>query len=215
MNTLIRQIVVAFIVLGICGCSRKVDSRQGNSPERSQSDHTNRTTLADETAEEVAWRRGSEQIEKLGGFLCDRTPWEPGRAYVLSFGKAFSDKGLEQLARLPEIGKLDLRDTQVTDAGLSHVEDMPQLQLLYLENTRVTDAGLQHLEVLTRLEHLSLKKTQVTDSGLEHVKKLTQLRSLDVQHTRVTADGIERLQQDLPNCKIRRSAQTQQFAPKK
>jgi hypothetical protein len=235
MNTLIRRIVIAFIVLTICGCGRGVDSRQGNSPEKSQADQTDKADAVKETADEVAWRRGSEQIQKLGGHLCPLTPWKLGQAYVWSFGKTFSDDGLEQLARLPEIGKLYLDNTQVTDAGLSHLvsmpqlhslslkntritdaglsplETLPQLRYLSLENTQITDAGLQHLEALNRLDRLDLRKTQVTDSGFEHLKKLTQLRSLNIRQTRVTADGIESLQQALPNCEIFSSIQPQYY----
>ena len=64
----------------------------------------------------AAWERGEEQIRKLGGSLCEGTPWAPGQAYV-GFRESFTDEGVEKLKEMPEIGKLDLRGTKVTDAG--------------------------------------------------------------------------------------------------
>ena len=51
---------------------------------------------------------------------------------------------------------------------------------------------------------LDLFDAQVTDAGLVHLKGLTQLQELYLVDTKVTDEGVKKLQQALPNCKIRR-----------
>ena len=65
------------------------------------------------------------------------------------------------------------------------------------------DAGLQHLKGLESLKILYLGSTKVSDAGLEHLKGLENLESLDLSYTNVTYNGVKKLQQALPNCKIR------------
>ena len=115
-----------------------------------------------------------------------------------------TDAGLEHLKGLSQLSILHLHNTQVTDAGLEHLRGLTGLIGLWLNNTQVTDAGLEHLKGLTQLRALSLVNTNVTDCGLEHLKGLTQLRGLWLDHTHVTDKGVNKLQQALPNCKIRR-----------
>ena len=94
--------------------------------------------------------------------------------------------------------------TQVTDAGLEHIKGLTRLQNLYLFSTQVTDAGLESLKGLDELLELRLDNTKVTDAGLEHIKGLTQLERLYLDGTKVTDEGVKKLQQALPNCKIKR-----------
>ncbi len=51
---------------------------------------------------------------------------------------------------------------------------------------------------------MSVDERQVKDAGLEHLKGLMQLKKLVLHDTKVTDKGVKRLQEALPNCKIRR-----------
>ncbi len=157
---------------------------------------------ADTPFDFAKWKRADERIRRLGGGLCDRTPWEPGRAYVGFFSKDFSDKGLEQLKGMREIGVLNVQGTQVTDVGLEHLKDMTQLRTLYLGHTQITDAGLRHLKGLVHLRCLELRGTKVTDAGLLHLTGFAQLERLYLGGSNVTYEGVKRLRQALPKCNI-------------
>ena len=121
-------------------------------------------------------------------------------------GTKVSDVGLEHLKGLTRLRRLNLDGTNVTDAGLRHVKGLTQLRCLYLNRTQVSDVGLEHLKGLPQLQELFLSGTKVSDAGLEHLKGLTQLRGLFVWGTSVTDAGVEKLQQALPNCRIRAGA---------
>ena len=135
----------------------------------------------------LAHLEGLTKLEKLG----------LGRTQV-------TDAGLEYLQGLTKLEKLGLSGTQVTDAGLVHLKGLTNLTSLNLYNTKVTDSGLVHLEGLTKLEELSLWGTKVTGAGLVHLKELTRLEYLSLLSTNVTDAAVKKLQQALPNCKIRR-----------
>jgi hypothetical protein len=76
--------------------------------------------------------------------------------------------------------------------------------LASLAETAVTDAYLEQLKRLPHLRQLYLDRTQVTDAGLEHLTRLTRLQALSLADTKVTDQGVNKLQQALPNCKIKR-----------
>ncbi len=113
------------------------------------------------------------------------------------------DAGLEQLKGLTNLKILHLNRTEATDAGLVHLKGMTKLKYLGLFSTKVTDSGLAHLEGLTKLVKLDLRATRVTDAGLVHLEGLTKLEELGLYSTKVTAAAVKKLQQALPNCKIK------------
>ena len=113
-------------------------------------------------------------------------------------------RGRVALGRHKAVLGVILKGRAVNDATLEHLKELTKLQFLYLSGTQVTDAGLEHLKGLSNLKLLLLGNTKVTDAGLVHLKGLTKLQYLDVFLTHVTADGVKKLQQALPNCKIRR-----------
>jgi hypothetical protein len=217
MYQLMRTFLVGLALAGIGACSPKAASPPETNSEISQATRPAMISTADPTARQPSrekpsnaeeqfdyseWKRGSEQIRRMGGTICDRTPWKSGCAYVMFRREDFSDKVVEQLKGIPEIGTLDLRDTQLSDAGLEHLKDMTQLQGLCLEGTQVTDAGLRHLHGLSGLRYLNLCETRVTDAGLAHLNGLAQLKELQLADTNVTTEGVNRLQRALPKCKI-------------
>ena len=95
------------------------------------------------------------------------------------------------------------RRPQGLDAGLEQLKGLTNLKILHLNRTEATDAGLVHLKGMTKLKYLGLFSTKVTDSGLAHLEGLTKLEELGLYSTKVTAAAVKKLQQALPNCKIK------------
>ena len=81
----------------------------------------------------------------------------------------------------------------VGDAGLEHLAGLSNLERLNLYLTKVTDAGVQHIAQLSNLRWLNLDKTGITDESLEYVKDLSELEWLHVGTTKVSDAGLRRL----------------------
>jgi hypothetical protein len=105
------------------------------------------------------------------------------------WGPQTTDDALIHVRALPELQRLDLRETAITDAGMAHLQGLTQLQWLPLEGTQVTDAGLVHLRGLTRLRELDLTGLPITDAGMAHLQGLTQLRRLVLTNNPITDAG--------------------------
>ncbi|MGH7945139.1 MAG: c-type cytochrome domain-containing protein, partial [Opitutaceae bacterium] len=106
----------------------------------------------------------------------------------------FGDGQLQELAPIaPALYWLDLGETAVSDAGLNSLAAMKNLRRLQLDRTAVTDAGLTHLAPLGHLESLNLHATTITDTGLKTLHALPRLRSLYLWQTKATPAGLERL----------------------
>ena len=127
-----------------------------------------------------------------------------GSLVLVTVGNSeMSDAGLEHLEGLTQLQRLDLGGSKITDAGLQHLKGLLQVKSLDLSDTKVTDAGLDCLRGLSRLESLNLGRAYITDAGLKNLKGLKQLGMLLLRWTQVTDAGIAKLQQALPNCKIK------------
>ena len=112
----------------------------------------------------------------------------------LDANQKVDDAGLANLAGLPGIKLLSLRNTMVSDAGLQHLASLSSMQTLLLSNTTVSDAGLKYLKGMQKLETLFLYGTQITDAGAETLAQLPSLYMLHVSSTRMTAEGLAKLQ---------------------
>ena len=82
-------------------------------------------------------------------------------------------------------------------------EDGTAVVSVNLDRTRVKDADLEKLKSLTSVIELSLRTTVITDAGLVHLEGMKTLRKLNLDGALVSEEGVKRLQQALPNCKIR------------
>src|SRR5262249_46471833 len=74
----------------------------------------------------------------------------------------FNDAGLEALAGLTKLRRLDLDYTAVTDKGIAHLKSMP-LAELRLDSAGITDAGAEQLHCMASLQFLNLYHTLVTE----------------------------------------------------
>ncbi len=134
---------------------------------------------------------------------------------------------LAQLRFLRRLEQLNLIDSAITDDDLRHISTVRTLRQLRLYGTTITDQGVQHLTSLSNLEELSLRETNVSSVCLVHLANLTELRELNLYGTKVDGPGIMvlarlqklqsldivgtkvdpvdiiRLEQALPNCRIK------------
>jgi len=94
---------------------------------------------------------------------------------ILSLGfTTVSDKALDEIAKMPNLVRLDLQRTKVTDAGLKKLAQAkpPRLRRLNLYGTNVTDAGLDTLATLPELAEVFVFGTKVTEGGVERLRSL-------------------------------------------
>ena len=70
---------------------------------------------------------------------------DPNLEAKLTMRRHPNDKGLERVARLRDVTKLDLSNTQISDEGLKHLKGLNNLTWLDLRGTSVTKEGVAGL----------------------------------------------------------------------
>jgi Leucine-rich repeat (LRR) protein len=109
-------------------------------------------------------------------------------------GSWINDAEMIDLARLPDLERLDLSHTRISDEGMLNLKPAPKitdLKLFYSE--WITDQGLTAIKEWKHLKRLDLRGTRISDGTLEIVSGLTGLEALDIAHTEVTDLGLENL----------------------
>ena len=104
-----------------------------------------------------------------------------------------SDSGMKYVAGLGRLAQLRLPES-ITNAGLEQLKDLRFLEELYLDNAAVTGSGLEVLKDSKHLRVLVLSNTAVADDGLTHLAGMSQLEWLNLSGTQVTDRGLARLQ---------------------
>jgi uncharacterized membrane protein len=105
-----------------------------------------------------------------------------------------TDSGLAHLAGLKKIDDLCLWGTGITDAGLVHLKEMSGLRGLQLGTSRgITGPGLQHLVGLPNLKTLSVHDTSFGDSGMAYLGDLAAIEELHMAFTKITDDSLQKL----------------------
>jgi hypothetical protein len=97
---------------------------------------------------------------------------------ALNKNTRLTDKGLEHLATLTNLGELWLTDCAITDKGVEHLKGLTNLRRLDLEGTKVTDEGLANLKGMTKLQTLKLWATPIKGPGLANLRGLPKLDTL-------------------------------------
>lgn len=103
------------------------------------------------------------------------------------------ETGLDQLAGLQALKKLDLMNSKIGDRGINLLKDLPALKHLNLHATQVTDAGMRTIAQLPALEVLGLYYLPLTDAGIAELTRLQQLKELYLPHIRLTDQGLKSL----------------------
>jgi hypothetical protein len=107
--------------------------------------------------------------------------------------KQVTDDDLRLIAKLPNLRRISLMETNVTDAGLAHLAGLENVQALCLNGTKVTNAGMDHIKDWKHLRSLMLQHTAVDDAGLKHVGAFRDLEVLVLNNTKVTSRGVAEL----------------------
>ena len=100
------------------------------------------------------------------------------------------------------VGELSLSRTKITDASLTQIAAMPALTRLDLRNTAITDAGLAALKDHQSLSELVLSQTLVTDEAADTLLSLPSLKRLWVWDAKMTAEGLVALRKSMPHVHI-------------
>jgi internalin A len=131
-------------------------------------------------------------IEKLGGKV-ERD--KAGRITAVNLrGSWINDAEMIELARLPDLERLDLSHTRISDEGMLNLKPAPKIKDLKLYYSEwITDQGITAIKQWKHLKRLDLRGTRISDGTLEIVGKLTGLEALDIAHTEVTDVGLENL----------------------
>jgi hypothetical protein len=103
------------------------------------------------------------------------------------------DEDLEKLSQIDHVTSLHLSGSQfITDKGLEHIARMPQLRELRLSHYPgggVTDRGLEALQHLRELRVFEMCwQSGITDRGISHLRHCDQLEEVDLLGTH-TGDG--------------------------
>ena len=102
--------------------------------------------------------------------------------------------GVDSLAHLPKLERLNLRASKITDAGAGQLRTLKELRELDLGSTQLSARGLEFLTDLGKLEKLSLSElSRLDDAVLPMLEGMKGLRWLDITGTKITPQGAERL----------------------
>jgi hypothetical protein len=123
--------------------------------------------------------------------LADATPFNAGITELNLRGARITQDGLSQLARMPNVKKVDLTGCGVAGAGWAGLSTATQLEDLILEAAHLEDATMAALAPLTNLKRLNISRTAVTDNGFQHLTGMTRLESINCMNTQITGGGFE------------------------
>jgi hypothetical protein len=131
-------------------------------------------------------------ITKLGGKVEKDTA---GRIVAVNLrGTWINDAEMIELARLPDLERLDLSHTRISDEGMLNLKPAPKIKDLKLFYSEwLTDQGMTAIKDWKQLKRLDVRGTRISDGTLEVISRLTGLEALDIAHTEVTDVGLESL----------------------
>lgn len=131
-------------------------------------------------------------IAGLGGKI-ERDP--AGRIIAVNLrGTWINDADMIELARLPDLERLDLSHTRISDEGMLNLRPAPKIKDLKLFYSEwITDQGMTAIKDWKHLRRLNVRGTRISDGTLEIVSHMTGLEALDIAHTEVTDLGLDHL----------------------
>src|SRR4051812_10901778 len=134
----------------------------------------------------------TDWITKLGGKV-ERNA--AGQIVAVNLrGSWINDAEMIELARMPDLERLDLSHTRISDEGMLNLKPAPKIKELKLFYSEwITDQGMTAIKGWKRLERLDLRGTRISDRTLEIVSGIPGLTALDLAQTEVTDVGLESL----------------------
>ena len=110
---------------------------------------------------------------------CLESLWEMPALHSLSLDRtSVTDRGVVQIARIPQLTFLDLSYTHVTDEAVRTLAAAVSLERLILDGNAITDVGAEILAGCPSLTVLSLRRTQVTQRGIKILRLSPKLKTL-------------------------------------
>ncbi len=94
----------------------------------------------------------------------------------------------EQLAGLPRIESLCMRNDCDLCSGLDRLASLPRLRDLNMDGCNIDEARMRELGSLKHLEVLSLSDSLLREAALPHIAALTQLRVLNLRQASLWDD---------------------------
>ncbi len=154
---------------------------------------------------------------------CPRLHWVQLRGNT-----AITDQGIINLAKLPELNALLLKDMpqltdeclkavvsgksistlvlrgdRITDAGVALLPAQGQLNTIDLSSTRVTNHGVENLAKISSLRNINLSETSIGDDCLPAMVSMTALKTLNIASTSISPAGVREIKAALPTCQIK------------
>ncbi len=125
----------------------------------------------------------------------------------IKIGLSFSDRGMEQCAKIRSLRSLSVAHSRVTEAGIDHFVGHPNLthfSIAEMASNRVTEKALGTIAKIPRLTHLGFKECYVTyTDGFALLEPLKgQLVEIDLTMSLASKPDLDRLQSDHPQAKI-------------
>ena len=110
----------------------------------------------------------------------------------LDGSKSVTDKGLQYLARMPQLRKLTLSG-QITDRGLEFLQHLRELRVFQMYwQKRITDEGISNLKLCNKLEEVDLLGCNTGDGGIAALRGKPNLRRFNTGRN-VTNEGLQML----------------------
>ncbi len=109
-----------------------------------------------------------------------------------------TDRGLSQLAAMPELQSITACDSKVSGSCLHDLAGCKKLAALRLSNIQVNNESLGYLKNFPHLERLALVRVNLSLNGLERVSKCKGLSTLDIDYNNEIDDRAVPLLLKLP-----------------
>jgi hypothetical protein len=136
------------------------------------------------------WFLELRNATQLVGSLSEEEIWTPGRK-----GEPYSERDLQAIAGLNELGVLHIQDTKSNGVALKNLASLPNLGEVILSGDQITDAALLALSANgASLKVLTIDSPLITDKGLVNLMKCPQLNSISLRRTQITSEGIAIIQ---------------------
>ncbi len=102
--------------------------------------------------------------------------------------------GLTQAGEgLAVVEEINLNGSRVTNGGLAHLTKLPNLKRLDVRNSPVDKDGASAIAALTGLETLKLDGGEMSDEAVQALNPLSELKELEISNVRLSPGGWSQL----------------------
>lgn len=109
---------------------------------------------------------------------------------------AINAEGFQEIAKLKQLKRLDILNTNYTDADLKGLMALSDLEMLWMgQNFKCSDDGYKVLGKCKKLRGIAVSNSNFGDGALKVVAELPELRTLIIVASSVTVAGLEPLTQ--------------------